>query len=147
MATLDEKMLELGTKLGNLGHGIRKVQSRSPGPWTWEVTMKSVHEVELALKKVRAVIRANARKEKRDACDHPDRNRDVTGKCGKCGEPNLESLPAKLICICGYPRFHHGTDQRESLVRFHEGANCTGFNPKEPFQYVGSDWTHQDQKA
>lgn len=131
MATLDDKMLALSRDLGNLDHGIRKMQSQDPGPWTWDVTMKAVRQTEAALKEVRAAVRARMRKEKRASCPHPEKMRDQTGKCGTCGAPGLDPAPARALCVCGHPRYSHLTDDLESCSFIHGSTtgtpDCNGF--------------------
>lgn len=126
---LSDKLNALQFAVSRLSAGARAADSQKSS-LTWKEIFGAVKEAEIAMKAVRAVIRKNATKEKRDGCSHPDRNRDQHGVCGACRKPGLDPGPALALCACGAARWQHDSSDKERLVVYLEGQlkKCEGFD-------------------
>lgn len=126
---LKDKLQNLQNEVAHVAGGVKLAES-GKSSITWKEVMEGVRAAESALRAVRAVVRKNLTKEKRDACPHPDRSRDQHGVCVNCRKPGLDPTPANVVCECGNPRWRHDSTDAERLAYYTEGGGtktCSGF--------------------
>lgn len=131
--TLKDKLEALARTIQNTRAGALLMESKDPKGWTWEAVMKSVRQTEAALRDVRTAVRARERKDRRAACDHPEKSRSQFGRCNACGLTKLDPAPALVLCECGHRRYQHNTGGREICQHYHDGTgrpDCEGFKPE-----------------